>query len=127
MFSIRFAQKEDLPKIKYIAKTCNISDFTNYNKEIYMISSIDENVFGFISLKLENGQAIITKLVILPEYKDKGFENTMVRVILNHALDMGFNKAFVDLPQYEKFFSNIGFRKIDKGQEVSLKDFFLEK
>ncbi|EIW01208.1 GNAT family N-acetyltransferase [Thermoanaerobacter siderophilus] len=105
MFSVNFAKAEDFEIIKKIANECNLKGTLNFLEEIFMIAREDKP-FGFISMKVENNNAIITNLAILPSYRDKGFENLMVRVVLNHALDMGLENACVNIPFYKDFFVN---------------------
>ncbi|AIS52426.1 hypothetical protein TKV_c12550 [Thermoanaerobacter kivui] len=86
----------------------------------------EDKPFGFISMKVENNNAIITNLAILPQYQNKGFENLMVRVMLNHAIDMGLENAYVNLPFYKDFFYELGFREKGDFLAVKLKEFFRE-
>lgn len=125
MFSLNFAKTEDFEAIKKIAADCNLKKNLDFLNEIFMIAR-EDIPFGFISIKVENNNAIITNLAILPSYRDKGFENLMVRVALNHALDMGLEKACVNIPFYKDFFCKLGFEVKSDFQIINLKEFFGE-
>ncbi|MGB9779401.1 GNAT family N-acetyltransferase [Caldanaerobacter sp.] len=125
MFRIRFAKREDFPEIERIAKKCGISSKLNFLDEIFMIAE-DTLPFGFISMKVEDTTAYITNFVLLPTHKDENMENLMIRVMLNHALDMGLEKAAVGLKEWEEFFLKIGFGREGDLQVVNLKKFFKE-
>ncbi|ADD02395.1 conserved hypothetical protein [Thermoanaerobacter italicus Ab9] len=125
MFSIKFAKAEDFETIKKIANECGIKGPLNFLEEIFMVAREDKP-FGFISMKVEINNAIITNLAILPSYRDKGVENLMVRVVLNHALDMGLENACVNIPFYKDFFCKLGFMEKGDFQMVKLKEFFRE-
>lgn len=126
MFSLKFAKEEDFNDIMEIAQSCNIVEQPNFTQEIFMIVK-DEISFGFISMKIENNIAVITNIVILPEYKNLGYENLMIRVILNEAIEMGLNEAYVNLPSYNDFFNYLGFKKQKIGLSVNLNEFFRQK
>ncbi|KHO62444.1 acetyltransferase [Thermoanaerobacter sp. YS13] len=125
MFSVKFAKAEDFETIKRIANKCNLNKTLDFLEEIFMIAR-EDRPFGFISMKVENNNAIITNLAILPSHRDKGFENLMVRVVLNHALDMGLENACVNIPFYRDFFCKLGFKEKGDFQIVKLKEFFRE-
>jgi N-acetylglutamate synthase-like GNAT family acetyltransferase len=125
MFSVKFAKAEDFETIKKIANKCNLNKTLDFLEEIFMIAR-EDRPFGFISMKVENNNAIITNLAILPSHRDKGFENLMVRVVLNHALDMGLENACVNIPFYRDFFCKLGFKEKGDFQIVKLKEFFRE-
>ncbi|MDP9749721.1 MULTISPECIES: GNAT family N-acetyltransferase [Thermoanaerobacter] len=125
MFSIKFAKAEDFETIKKIANECGIKGPLNFLEEIFMVAREDKP-FAFISMKVENNNAIISNLAILPSYRDKGFENLMVRAVLNHALDMGLENACVNMPFYKDFFCKLGFMEKGDFQMVKLKEFFRE-
>jgi N-acetylglutamate synthase-like GNAT family acetyltransferase len=125
MFRIRFAKREDFPEIERLAKKCGITSELNFLTEIFMIAE-DTLPFGFVSIKIEDRTAYITNFALLPTHKDENMENLMIRVILNHALDMGLEKAAVSLKEWEDFFLKIGFAKEGNLQVVNLKKFFKE-
>ncbi|HHW56649.1 MAG TPA: GNAT family N-acetyltransferase [Clostridia bacterium] len=125
MFSVKFAKAEDFEVIEKIANESNLKKNLNFVEEIFMIAREDKP-FGFISMKVENNNAVITNLAILSSYKEKGFENLMVRVMLNHALDMGLKNAFVNIPSYKDFFCKLGFEEKGDFQTIELKQFFGE-
>lgn len=125
MFSVNFAKAEDFEIIKKIANECNLKGTLNFFEEIFMIAREDKP-FGFISMKVDINNAIITNLAILPSYRDRGVENLMVRVVLNHALDMGLENACVNIPFYKDFFCKLGFKEKGDFQIVKLREFFGE-
>lgn len=126
MFSIKFAKKEDFKEIEKIAKSCGAIEQLNFMQDIFMVLK-DEIIFGFISMKIERDTATITNMAILPEYRYQGYENLLVRVILNEAIEMGLNKAHVNLPVYNEFFAQLGFKKHETGLSVNLNEFFGQK
>lgn len=126
MFSIKFAKKEDFGDIEKIAKLCNAFKQLNFMQDIFMVLK-DKITIGFISMKIEENTAIITNIAILPDYRNQGYENLLVRVILNEAVEMGLNKAYVNLPIYNEFFASLGFERQKTGLSVNLNEFFGQK
>ncbi|AAM24555.1 MAG: hypothetical protein XD49_0321 [Caldanaerobacter subterraneus] len=125
MFHLRFAKREDFPKIEKLAKECGVTSDLDFLSEIFMIAE-DSIPFGFISMSIKDDTVYITNFVLLPSHRDKNLENLIIRVILNHALDMGLERAATDLKAWEDFFCEIGFVREGNFQVVNLKNFFKE-
>lgn len=123
MFTIKFATKNDFKYIENIKEKCNLHYKDNYKSNIFMIAK-DEIPFGYISMSIKDDIANIESILILPEYRNHGYGNMMVRLILTSAYERGVKSAYVNIPSLKNYFKFIGFNLINNDISIDLKKLF---
>ncbi len=92
----------------------SLSELYDSVRDFFVYCNEDNKVLGCSALHIcWDDLAEIRSLAVYPEHHQKGIGNRLVMACLDEARDLEVSRVFV-LTYQERFFSEIGFKKVDK-------------
>ena len=92
----------------------SLSELYDNLRDFFVYCDVDDNIIGCSALHIcWEDLAEVRSLAVYPEHQQKGIGKKLIQTCLDEARELGISKVFV-LTYQEKFFSDIGFKKIDK-------------
>ncbi|MGB9812283.1 MAG: GNAT family N-acetyltransferase [Thermovenabulum sp.] len=115
MVIFRRAKKEDFDRIKEIVTTCSLCGcglekwFSNF-----MVIEEDEKVIGTGGLEIYGEYAVLRSVAVLPEFRNQGLGDGLVRSLINLADRLGVKTIYLFTEKAMGFFEKIGFKKTSR-------------
>ena len=92
----------------------SLSELYDSLRDFFVYCDEDKRILGCSALHIcWEDLAEVRSLAVHPEYHQRGIGNRLVQACLEEARELEISRVFV-LTYQEKFFSDIGFKKVDK-------------
>ncbi len=92
----------------------SLSELYDNVRDFFVYCDEENNILGCSALHIcWEDLAEVRSLAVYPKYHQKGIGSRLVKVCLDEARELEVKRVFV-LTYQEKFFSDIGFKKVDK-------------
>lgn len=109
------AQIRDILKRNYLV----FRDIKNKDVELFLV--YEDSVFvGIIGLEKFDNIGLLRSLVVLEEYRSKGYGKKICNSLIEHARSQGIKQLYLLTTTARKFFEKIGF-KIVKRKDVPIR------
>lgn len=86
---------------------------------------IEDEIIGFIGMKFDNDTCKLNDIIILPEYRGKGYGKELLDFCIDKAIDLNVDKVVLGMIDdnlklknwyLNNGFINVGFKKFEKAQ-----------
>ncbi|KYO64539.1 GNAT family N-acetyltransferase [Thermovenabulum gondwanense] len=117
MLIFRRAKVEDFEKIKQIIKDCGLCD-CDLERWLnnFMVAEEDGNVIGTGGIENYGEYGILCSVAVLPDFRNHGIGDGLVRSLINLADRMGIKTLFLFTDKAVNFFERVGFRKTNRSE-----------
>jgi ribosomal protein S18 acetylase RimI-like enzyme len=115
---------DDLKILEHKLKT-NLETYINNNDQIIVLNC-EGQILGAGAVRIDGTKGEITFIEILPEGSNQGFEDALVRALINYSDRRGVTTLFIssDKNIQKEFLKRIGFTQEDNGLSLDVEEFF---
>lgn len=118
---LKRASNNDLAQIRDILKRNYLVFRDIKNKDVELFLVYEDSVFvGIIGLEKFDNIGLLRSLVVLEEYRSKGYGKKICNSLIEHAKSQGIKQLYLLTTTARKFFEKIGF-KIVKRKDVPIR------
>lgn len=135
MITIRKATSDDKSRMHEILNSADFDEYCFENlTEHTMVVELENNIVGWGALDIVDNLALMKFVYILPDYRNQGLGDGLVRALINYADRRGVKNVYI-LSQYE-YFKRFGFKQVAGSEcdkkvlekySINVKDQFIMK
>lgn len=113
--SLKQANNDDLSLIRDLLKRNYLvfRDIKNKNVELFWAYEDSAHV-GIIGLEKHDGIGLLRSLVVIQDYRNKGYGRKICNSLIEHAKSLGIDELYLLTQTARKFFEKIGFSVVKR-------------
>jgi len=120
---IALAEKSEIHQIIHLLSECGLpfQDISLSKDQLFFVTKKGDKVVGVIGLEILGEVGLLRSLAVSPKYRGQGIAKRLVRIVENYTLSIGVKSLYLLTTTAEKFFSKIGYQKVNRNnvpQEV---------
>lgn len=123
MIIMRKAKPSDMKQVSDILCATNLEGAAEASCHI-MVSENEGALMGVGGIKINGDNARLKFIAFLPEFENQGFEDALVRSLINYSDRRGVENLYADDSYDLAILSEVGFKKCGNGMVLNIAEFF---